>query len=149
MDRDCVVCGAPFKAQRKSAKYCSRTCSARASRGVKTVPVVTQRQIGGVTEGDSASVTPLPDPPVKLGPVESALLEELSEHHRETTSLGRTALAMAHRVDEGRDLGSALAALAKQLEATRSAALAGVKSVQSPLDNRRDELAERRARQGA
>lgn len=146
MDRVCVVCGASFEAPTARAKYCSRTCSSRASRGVATRKAVTEGESAPITEGETTQVSILTPPPPDLGPVESALLAELTEVERESSSLGRAALALAHRVDEGRDLGSALAALVKQLEATKNAATADVKSAASPLDLMRDELAERRSR---
>jgi hypothetical protein len=85
-------------------------------------------------------------PPAEAGPVESALLAELTAVERAATALGQAALALARRVDIGRDTGAGLAALVKQLEATAKAATADVKSAASPLDLMRDELAERRSR---
>lgn len=137
--RMCVVCQAPYEARQTKAKYCSSTCRSRASRGVKVAPVVTISDPAPVTDSET-------DP---VGPVESALLSELTEVDRETTSLGRAALALARRIDDGRDMGNGLAALVKQLEATMNAATADVRLEQSPLDRGRDELARRRAVRGA
>lgn len=145
MDRPCDVCGVLYEAKRPSSKYCSGTCRKRASRGVVTLPEVTKREITPVTEGEVPAIAVLPRPEeVEPGPVESALLAELDEVERTETALGQAALALARRVDVGRDTGAGLASLVKQLEATKNSAMANVKSDKSPLDLMRDELAERR-----
>lgn len=150
MLRPCDVCGVSYEAKRPSSRFCSGTCRKRASRGVVTLPEVTESEKGPIAEGDRSPIPVLvPSSDLEAGPVETALLEELAEVERATTALGRAALALARRVDIGRDTGAGLASLVKQLEATRSAALANVKSERSPLDKRRDDLAARRAARGA
>lgn len=147
MHRPCNVCGTVYEAQRSTSKYCSARCRMRVSRGVVTAPEVTERDITPVTVGDMPPVTVLvPPSDLEVGPVETALLAELTEVERATTALGQAALALARRVDIGRDTGAGLASLVKQLEATAKAATANVKSEASPLDLMRDELAERRSR---
>lgn len=130
MDRPCDVCGSVYDAKRPNSKYCGDTCRKRAQRG--SVPADEQ--------------VPTLVPELEAGPVESALLGELTEVERAATALGQAALALARRVDIGRDTGAGLASLVKQLEATAKAATANVKSAASPLDQMRDELAERRSR---
>jgi hypothetical protein len=78
--------------------------------------------------------------------VESATLTQLQTADRTDTPLGQAALALARRIDYGRDPGAGLAALAKQLEATLSSATADVQAELTPLDRARDDLAARRAR---
>lgn len=127
MDRPCDVCGQIYEAKRPTSKFCGSTCRMRASRGhVAGPPVVTL-----VTE-------------LEVGPVESAALAQLRAVERESTTLGLAAIALAHRVDAGRDTGAGLASLVKQLEATVKAATADVRDPASPLDLMRDELAQRR-----
>ena len=57
---------------------------------------------------------------------------------------GQAALLLAGRVESGRDGGSAVAALVRQLGLTMEAALAGGRVAHSPLEQMRAELAERR-----
>lgn len=132
MDRPCDVCGDIYDAKRPNSKYCGDTCRKRAQRGA--------------VAADAAEQVPTLVPDLEPGPVETALLAELTAIERQATALGQAALALARRVDIGRDTGAGLAALVKQLEATRTAATANVKSAASPLDLMRDELAERRSR---
>jgi hypothetical protein len=150
MFRPCDVCGVSYEAKRPNSRFCSGTCRKRFSRGVVTLPEVTERETAPVTKGDVhplASLVPSVD--LEVGPVETALLSELTEVERAATALGQAALALARRVDIGRDTGAGLASLVKQLEATVKAATADVKSDQSVLDKRRDDLAARRAARGA
>jgi hypothetical protein len=35
---NCVICGKPFEAKRKSAKYCSITCRSKSFRGISPLP---------------------------------------------------------------------------------------------------------------
>lgn len=130
MDRNCDICGDIYPAKRPNSKYCGDKCRKRAQRGA--VSAVEQ--------------VPTLVPDLEVGPVESALLAELTEVERAATALGQAALALARRVDIARDTGAGLAALVKQLEATAKAATADVKSAASPLDQMRDELSERRSR---
>jgi hypothetical protein len=129
VDRKCDVCGDTYDAKRPNSKYCGDTCRKRAQRGA-------------VTEAEVPTLVP----DLEVGPVETALLAELTEVERAASALGQAALALARRVDIGRDTGAGLASLVKQLEATAKAATADVKSAASPLDRMRDELAERRSR---
>lgn len=147
MLRPCDVCGVSYEAKRPNSRFCSGTCRKRFSRGVVTLPEVTESEIAPVTEGDMPAVATLvPPSDLEVGPVETALLAELMEVDRQATALGQAALALARRVDIGRDTGAGLASLVKQLEATAKAATANVKSEASALDLMRDELAERRSR---
>lgn len=148
MKRACVICGAPYEGLSERAKYCSSTCRSRASRGATTSQVVTDSETTQVTGSDIAPVVDL-NPPVERGPVEAALFSELSDVDRAGSALGQAALTLARRVDAGRDMGTGLAALVRQMEATRASATADVKSAASPLDKARDQLAERRAARGA
>ena len=77
--------------------------------------------------------------------VRDATLEQLTEAGRVGTTLGRTALALAARIDANQDSGGALASLAKQLEATLESATKGAKSVASPMDELRARRADKHA----
>lgn len=145
MQRACDSCGEAYEALRPASKFCSPTCRKRASRGATTPKVVTDSETAPVTGGDIVPFPVPPPPDREAGEVESALLAELTKVERGGTSLGRAALALARRVDEGRDTGAGLASLVKQLEATSKAATADVKSAVSPVERMRDELAERRS----
>jgi len=101
-----------------------------------------------VTPPDVPHVPVLAPDPVD-GPVTESALAVLRGAEREDSPLGQAALALARRVDLGRDTGAGLAALVKQFEATLKSATADVKSDQSALDKARDELAARRAARGA
>lgn len=150
MQRNCDLCGTVYEALRTTSKYCSANCRMRKSRGATAPKKVTKRKANRVTKSDPAQITSLPPPDESpTGPIESALLAELTAVDRVSTTLGQAALALARRVDLGHDTGAGLASLVKQLEATKNSATANVKSDRSPLDIRRDELAERRGRQGA
>lgn len=135
MQRPCDVCGEVYEAKRATSKYCSDRCKMRKARGA-------------VTRSGGEKVAQLAPEPTD-GPVTAAALVTLRETERLETPLGQAALALARRVDVGRDTGAGLAALVKQFEATLTAATANVKSDASPLDRARDELAQRRAARGA
>lgn len=126
MQRACDACGDDYEAKRPNSRFCSDTCRKRGQRGARSEP----------------------DAP-KNTEVESAVRAELESVGRGRSPLGLAALALARRVDDGRDTGAGLAALVRQLGVTLAAATAGVTVEQSPLDAQRDELAERRRRLGA
>lgn len=73
-------------------------------------------------------------------------MKALEEVDRQDSPLGAAAMALAMRLDQpGTDTGSALAAVARQLEATLESATRGAGSASAP-DQLRDELAARRAK---
>jgi hypothetical protein len=139
MQRPCDVCETPYEAKRATSKYCSDKCRVAASRGAVTKHAEPENVA-------AAPISSLPEPEDAPGPVETAVLEELTTAERDKTALGQATLALARRVDIGRDTGAGLAALVKQLEATKNSATADVKTESTPLDRARDELAARRAR---
>lgn len=67
----------------------------------------------------------------------AAALADLAAAERENTTLGRSALALAARIDRAADTGSALASTVKQLEATLTSALAGASVVKTAADELR------------
>ena len=79
------------------------------------------------------------------GNVHSATLDVLTEAGRVETPLGQAALVLAARIDANQDSGGAIAAMAKQLASTLSAATAGANVVASPVDELRARRAAKRA----
>jgi hypothetical protein len=132
MTRTCASCGRPFEATSHRATYCGPTCRKRASRGA-VVTDIAERRPG----------------PTKATGLVLAVTAELEEAERLETAMGQTALALAVRLESGVDTGSAVAALTRELRATMEAATAGARAVGSPLQQMRDELAERRRVRGA
>ena len=125
--RPCDSCGKPFEGQRSTARYCSGACRKRAQRGAKVTPIGSKPATGLV----------------------AVATRELEEAGRLETTLGQAALALAVRIAAGNDTGSAVASLTRELRATLDAALAGARVAASPLEQMRDELAERRRMKGA
>jgi hypothetical protein len=132
----CVSCGSSFDAKNARAKYCSERCRKRVQRGGKVLEL----------RADDGPARPSPPDGERLGPVATATHAALTEAERLATPLGAAALALAARLDQpGTDTGSAVAALARQLEATLESATRGAGSASAP-DQLRDELAARRAK---
>ena len=124
-------CGTSFSAAKANAKYCSPRCRMRVKRS-----------------GADVAAVPPPETP-KVGPIAAAALRELAEVDRLETSLGQTALALAHRLDHGvMETGSAYASLSKEFAVKMAEATKGAAGSTAP-EVLRDELAARRARQGA
>ncbi len=125
MKRTCESCGGPYEAVRATARFCSERCRKRAQRG---------------------HVIDLPAPVVSGAPdtaLSARVAAELTEAGRLDTSLGQGALVLARRIEEGRDTGTAVAALMRELRAVLGEALKGAQT-RSALDGYRDELAARR-----
>ena len=134
MTRGCDLCGVSYEAQRSTSRYCSSRCRSRVG-----------NSNGMILPGPGAQVVPVT--PVVAGGVRDATLEELTAAGRVDTALGRSCLALAGRLDNpGMDTGSAMAAVARQLEALLREALRGAGAATAP-GQLRDELAARRAKQ--
>jgi hypothetical protein len=71
------------------------------------------------------------------GPVVTATRAELEAAGRLSTSLGAKALALATKIDAGRETGTALAALVRQHDLTHAEALKGAQRAASVLDELR------------
>lgn len=75
------------------------------------------------------SITALPTPgSVTDGPCAVATERDLTAANRLDTPYGAAAMALARRIDMAADHGAGMASLAKQLQATLTAALAGAES---------------------
>lgn len=121
MTRACDSCGHSYDAKTKRSKFCSDVCRVRASRGAKPGH-------GSVSAVANAAET------------------ELRVAGRLETAMGQSVMALARRIDEGRDTGAALASLVRQLQVALAAATEGARSAASPLDELR---ARRERRLGA
>ena len=138
MKRPCDLCGTVYEAKRATSKFCSSNCRTRKARGV-VVDLPAGRLSGVVDESDVPMATP----------VETATLKALVEAGRLDSPLGAAAMMLARRMDSpGLDTGSAVAAVARQLEATLASATRGASAATAP-QTLQDELAARRAAHGA
>lgn len=124
--RRCEACGGAYEALRASSRFCGATCRSRHARGARAVP--TAASPGGLA---------------------GAVEEELAAAGRLETALGQVTRLLAVRLESGRDTGSGVASLARELRATLDLAVAGARVADSPSAQMRDELAERRGRRHA
>lgn len=126
------TCGTVFQARSAKARYCSDRCRKRKGKADAL--------------GD---VAPLVAPSPGGGAVELAVRGDLEAADRLETPLGQAALTLARRLDNpGLDTGSAMAAVAKQLEAVLASATKGAAKATAP-ELLQDELSERRRSRGA
>lgn len=123
MARLCAGCGRSVASQRAGALYCGDTCKKRGQRAQKAAERQNIAPERGITP-ESGSEAPL------VVSVRAAL----AEADREASFAGQIALELAARVANGKELGSSVASLAKQLRETMAEALAGVAVAADPLD---------------
>jgi hypothetical protein len=159
-DRICEICSTTFAASRPSARYCGATCRKRAQRSGAGVAAPTPIKAGlslvaaltgasGPLAAHSAAGRIDADAPRQLGPTETAVHAQLAPVDRLTSVAGVVALALAFRIDNGgRDTGSAIAALARQLDASLADAMRGVAVEADALDGIRSRARGRRSRAG-
>jgi hypothetical protein len=143
VEHRCDVCGTTYTARRASARFCSERCKKRAQRNGRAGQPSPQ---GGAPR--EAALVALPQPePAGAGEVTASAEQALREAGRMATWEGRAALAIAQRIDaSGADSGSSYAALHRELRSAMEAAMKGVGAQKSAVQQRRDELAARRAR---
>jgi hypothetical protein len=109
VERACDHCGKAYVAKRASSRFCKSSCRAMHSKAPGTSAVVALKPVLPVSDGVAASVE-----------VDLVAAERLG------TPAGRAAMVLARRLDNGvRETGPGLATLARQLESTLAAALAG------------------------
>lgn len=139
---DCRACGRFLESRRPQARYCDTTCRVNAAkRRKKGVPELQPAIVDAVPVDDSGRRVP--------ATVFEATLDELRDAGRDRTPLGLAALALADRMDQRADTGSALANLAKQLDVTLGRALEGARKLADPVGDITDELEERRRRRAS
>lgn len=102
MERRCDSCDQPYQPKNAKSRFCSDTCRQRSHRAGEVVPL--------------RDVEP---------PVTAATRATLEAAGRLATPAGAVALALAQKLDLGRDTGSAMASLAKQHLASLAEAVKG------------------------
>lgn len=134
--RRCDACPSLYQPLRVTSQFCSGRCRKRAQRARLKDVVAPTKTSGGATS----------PPPSTLGPIASALLAELREQNKDTSSLGAQALDLAARIDDAKaESGSALAALNRELRACRAELQAQQAPVEDALEVMRRKRAERLA----
>lgn len=130
MDVACAVCGVTFQARSKKARYCSDRCRKRKDKAEVVQLNTAADDLRKAFEGG----------------VTAATTAELEAAGRLDTALGQACLVLARRLDfPGLDTGSAVASVARQLDAMMATATRGAGQKTAP-QQLRDELAERRAK---
>jgi len=124
MLRSCEQCGAPFEARRSTARFCSPACQKRAKRAEVKEPAPVAR--------------------VEAGSIADAVRADLGELVNSTS--GQTALMLAQRLDRSSpiDTGSAIASMAKALDAIMARLAARAPRETDPLEEIEDEVARKR-----
>ncbi len=120
MDRECDSCGRSYTATRASSRFCSGTCGKRSQRArAAGIPL-------RAATSDDREAAP--------SALMQAVSRELDAVGRLGTVGGQVAVLLAQRIGSRQETGAATAALAKQLSATMTWALAGVAVAADPLD---------------
>ena len=139
MQVQCQNCGDSFDAKNPRAKWCSDRCRKRRERSGAPAAVVELRP--PLVQSDN--------PDSDFGPVVAATWKKLEDADRLHEPEGVAALALAHRLDHGgRDTGSALASVARELRATLEVALKGAGVAADPIDQLRARREAKRAGNG-
>lgn len=138
--KKCETCGRQYEAASARARFCGNTCRSRAHRAAGG-------REGRAVAGDN--VRPLhvapPAPAQRSEGLAATVERQLEDAGRLDTWEGQGALALARRIESGRDTGSAIASLHRELRAAISEALKGVGTTESAVQRRRNELDARRA----
>ena len=145
MTRTCDACGEKFEAKRATARYCTATCQKRAKRAEKATGAATRTSAPGLVV---LSSPPAEDEARSAGGELAASTERaLRDAGRLETWQGRSAVDLARRIDRARlvETGSAYASLHRELRAAMAEATRGANVAKSAVQQRRDELAARRA----
>lgn len=129
MERGCDCCGEAYEAKTVRSRYCSDRCKRRYHRGARPSADGARakpKKGRGKKAAKPASDSSADEPDRSgVGSTTAAVLLELQEAKRLHTPLGQAALVLAHRLDAShKDTGAGVASLAKQLQATLTAATA-------------------------
>jgi hypothetical protein len=131
MGRNCEACGRPLPAgAHRLKRFCDGTCQKRSARGNNVVSIDRARSANPETGALS---------------VASATASELQRLEAENSMLGRTAMALADRIDSSLETGAATASLARELRATMEAAEAKFGRAEGKIHSLRLRLVERAA----
>lgn len=114
--RACDHCTTEYTATRSTSRYCGAACRSAAARN--------RRSAAAAEDSTPAETTPPPDEKRRTA-VEQMTRRDLERAQRVETVDGQAALALAIRIDEGGDTGSALASLITALNAALGRALGG------------------------
>lgn len=141
------VCGRPFEAKRKNARYCSDRCRQRAHRNPAAVAAAAKelaKPVKAVRAGKSGASKNAASPKRRSSskqPPAATLYDatrtELAAAGRATSPLGMAALALAHGIESPLETGSGRASMVREFRATLAAALADSQPAASPLDELR------------
>lgn len=134
MDRKCQACGKGLPADAHRLKrFCDGTCQKRSARGNARPDVVVSIDRGR------------PSAPPSAMSVASATGTELERLGAQDSMLGRTAMALASRIDSSLETGAATASLARELRATMEAAEGKFGRAEGKVHSLRLRLVERAA----
>jgi hypothetical protein len=136
--RSCGHCGVKFVPVRSTQKFCSPRCR-----------VATHRAAAVKTPTVPGKATPLAASHSKDGQLERSTRAELEAGERVDTMLGQAALALAREIDAGRNSGSVVGGLVRELRNTMAAALVGAGKKDDPVDEFTSRRKERLAGRGA
>lgn len=122
MTLTCQQCGEPFDAKRPHAKYCGPRCRQQARRRA--------------TPAEAEALAPT------LPRIVTLTIQELDQLSKTDTVLGAQALELAMRMTSGRDTGSAIAAVSRELDRVMLRLRSGAKAQEDEVASarrRRDE----------
>lgn len=142
---ECLICGVPFQAVRRSARYCGERCKKRGQR--TPAGRAARERAARVTAHPRPEPHPEPvGPVVRLrGPVEATVKRELSRAGRLATVDGQCSWLLGRRLDHPDvESGAGVAALARQLRASFDAAMGATAPEVDPLDKLRRRHARKR-----
>jgi hypothetical protein len=123
----CAQCGEAFEGKRRTAKYCSPTCRQRSRR--RATPAETEAALDLELGGGIVAMT----------------RRELTSLKKLDSVVGQQAMTLAIRMTSGKETGSAIAALSREL--TRVLQLArAAGEVKDPVDEVRERREQKRAR---
>jgi hypothetical protein len=135
-DRSCLACGESIEGTHPLRKFCDNgdVCKKRHHRGARA----------------TAPADDSPTKPTGVVAVAATTVEELAVMGKLGTSMGQAALKLAHRIDNSeRDTGAGLSSMVNRLDQVMARLRAETPPEASPLDQARDELAERRKKRSA
>ncbi len=153
MQRACDICQKTFEAKRPAARYCSENCRKRAYRtgAAKPKRVVAAGGLVVVPDAPDAPDAPaapdVPPQPLAGGELVASTEKALRDAGRLETWQGQAAMELARRIDMSSrvETGSAYASLHRELRAAMTEATRGANVAKSAVQQRRDDLAARRA----
>lgn len=152
--RACEDCGRHYEAASARSRFCSSTCRSRAHRagGGKAPPAAAGDNVRTLRSVDVLAVAaakPSGESDEQPEGLAASLERRLRDVDRLDSWEGQGALTLARRIESGRDTGSAISSLHRELRAAVAEAMKGVAGPQSALQKHRDELARRRGHAGA